>query len=396
MTQALQEAQRSQGKNGCRHMLSVVVSSLLGGLLSTSLVQANPVFHFSSGSGLTALQGSNPTLANTVIADFRTAGNRWSSIFSDNVTLNIAIDFKPLGAGILGETSSNYAVTTYAATRTALNVDKKTTDDSTAVKNLPASNTLCFLTNSSSGQVILENNGSANNLYLAMPTANAKALGLGTPTATAQDASMTFSSAFKFDFDPTNGILAGQYDFVGVATHEIGHSLGFVSGVDDVDYYSGPRGPERLNLDPYAVLSPLDLFRYSAPGVLNLAYGGTPYFSIDRGVTHLGTFSTGAFNGDGRQASHWKDNLGLGIMDPAWAPGELAKMTSLDIKALDVIGWDRIPDAHPVPLSFTSLSSSTGLPRHTIANPEPSTLGLLSLGLLGAAVYRRRTQRQRA
>ncbi len=228
MTQALQEAQRSQGKNRCRHVLSVVVASLLGGVLSTSLVPANPVFHFSSGSGLTALQGSNPTLANTVIADFRTAGNRWSSIFSDNVTLNIAIDFKPLGAGILGETSSNYAVTTYAATRTALNVDKKTTDDSTAVKNLPASNTLSFLTNSSSGQVILENNGSANNLYLAMPTANAKALGLGTPTATAQDASMTFSSAFKFDFDPTNGILAGQYDFVGVATHEIGHSLGFV------------------------------------------------------------------------------------------------------------------------------------------------------------------------
>ena len=40
----------------------------------------------------------------------------------------------------------------------------------------------------------------------------------------------------------------------------------------------------RLNLDPYAEFSPLDLFRYSAPGVLNRAYGGTPYFSINRGV----------------------------------------------------------------------------------------------------------------
>jgi hypothetical protein len=343
---------------------------------------------------LIALQGSNPKRANTVIADFKTAGNRWSSLFSDNVTLNIAIDFKPLEAGILGQTSSDYAVATYATTRTALSIDKKTTDDSTAVKNLPAGNALSFLTNSSSGQVILDNNGSANNAYLAMPTANAKALGISTPTPTAQDASITFSSSFNFDFDPTNGITAGQYDFAGVATHEIGHSLGFVSGVDDVDYYSGPRGPERLNLDPYAVLSPLDLFRYSAPGVLNLAYGGTPYFSIDRGATRLGTFSTGAFNGDGRQASHWKDNLGLGIMDPTWAPGELAKMTSLDIRALDAIGWDRLPDAHPSPLSFTSLSSSAGLPHHTIANPEPSTIGLLSLGLLGAAAYRRRTQRQ--
>jgi hypothetical protein len=376
-------------------MLSVVVASVLGGLLSTGIVQANPVFNFTIGSGLSALQGSNPTLANTVIADFRTAGNHWSSIFSDNVTLNIAIDFKPLGAGILGETGSNYAVATYTTTRTALNVDKKTTDDSTAVKNLPAGNALSFLTNSSSGQVILDNTGSANNVYLAMPTANAKALGLSTPTATAQGASITFSSSFNFDFDPTNSITAGQYDFVGVATHEIGHSLGFVSRVDEVDYYSGPRGPARLNLDPYAVVSPLDLFRYSAPGVLNLAYGGTPYFSINRGATSLGKFSTGAFNGDGRQASHWKDNLGLGIMDPTLASGELAKITALDIKALDVIGWDRIPGANPAALSFTSLSSSAGPPRHTIANPEPSTIGLLSLGLLGAAVYRRRTRRQR-
>ena len=364
--------------------------------MSTGIVQANPVFNFTIGSGLIALQGSNPTLANTVIADFRTAGKRWSNIFSDNVTLNITIDFKPLGAGILGETGSNYAVATYATTRTALNVDKKTTDDSTAVKNLPAGNALSFLTNSSSGQVILDNNGSANNVYLAIPTANAKALGLSTPTATAQDASITFSSSFNFDFDPTNSITAGQYDFVGVATHEIGHSLGFVSGVDDVDYYSGPRGPARLNLDPYAVSSPLDLFRYSAPGILNLAYGGTPYFSINRGVTSLGKFSTGAFNGDGRQASHWKDNLGLGIMDPTLASGELAKITALDIKALDVIGWDRIPSANPSALGFASLSSSAGPPRHTIANPEPSTIGLLSLGLLGVAAYRRRTQRQKA
>src|SRR5712691_3640263 len=35
MTQPIQEAQRSQGKNGCRHVLSIVVASILGGLTST-------------------------------------------------------------------------------------------------------------------------------------------------------------------------------------------------------------------------------------------------------------------------------------------------------------------------------------------------------------------------
>jgi hypothetical protein len=80
----------------------------------------------------------------------------------------------------------------------------------------------------------------------------------------------------------------------------------------------------------------------------------------------LGKFSTGVFNGDGRQASHWKDNLTLGIMDPTLAPGELAVIRPLDLKAMDVIGYT------PAPV------------------PEPGSAMLL---VLGAAVFliRRRT-----
>jgi len=57
-------------------------------------------------------------------------------------------------------------------------------------------------------------------------------------------------------------------------------------------------------------------------------------------------FSTGSFFGDGRQASHWKDdgitgNL-LGVMDPTFGPGSILSITEADLRALDVIGYDYV------------------------------------------------------
>jgi hypothetical protein len=79
-----------------------------------------------------------------------------------------------------------------------------------------------------------------------MSTSNAKALGLVAGNAPGIDGSITFSSNFSFDLDPSDGISAGDYDFVGIATHELGHLLGFVSGVDVLDENSPPYdGPFR-------------------------------------------------------------------------------------------------------------------------------------------------------
>ena len=80
-------------------------------------------------------------------------------------------------------------------------------------------------------------------------------------------------------------------------------------------------------------------------------------------------WSTGSFQGDGKQTGHWKDNAGLGIMDPTTNYGESFQVSRFDLLAFDVIGWDLKHEVAPL--------------------PEPSNLLLLSFGLFGLYLKRR-------
>jgi hypothetical protein len=117
--------------------------------------------------------------------------------------------------------------------------------------------------------------------------------------------------------------------------HELGHALGFVSGTDTFDIIGHPNGPLAAafdagvfgspNIEDFSVGSTLDLYRYgnsfNADGTRQLQWGAnkTAFFSIDgQHVFNLpdtaqeaAFFSTGEYNGDGSQASHWKDNLAV-------------------------------------------------------------------------------------
>ena len=299
-------------------------------------------------------------------AGFLRATALWQSFLGDTVNIRLDVGFSSLGPGILGSTGSTSKVVSYAAVRAALTADQSSSDDATAVASLSAGSSLAFFTNNSAGTRVFDNDGSANNTYLDVTTADLKALGItidanGQPVDTgAADGSIRFSSDFNWDFDPSDGINPGAIDFVGVAFHEIGHALGFVSGVDTVDYYSGGPGG-RINLNPYAIFSTLDLFRYSAAGVRDLSYGGTKYFSLNGGATNLALFSTGDFQGDGNQASHWKDGLGIGIMDPTSVPaGQANVITARDIQALDVIGWNLVGSQGPGSISINDVQISEG------------------------------------
>jgi len=297
---------------------------------------------------------------------FQDAADIWSNLLIDNVTVNLDIRFdgndiagNPLGPTTLGSAGSTTQGLSYTAVRGALVADSTSANDATAVANLPAAPALSFLTNdANTSAVFLDNDGSANNTVLNVQTANAKALGLRPANDPATDAGISFNSSFSWDFDQSDGIGAGLNDFVGVSVHEIGHALGFTSGVDTVDatHGAGPNAP--VDLNPFRVFRVLDLYRYSAAGQLDQATGGSPYFSLDGGVTNLATFSTGAFNGDGRQASHWEDNLGLGLFDPtANPPGNINLLSQLDIDSIDVVGWD----LNPIPEPSSSLLILLGL-----------------------------------
>ncbi|MEQ9001241.1 MAG: NF038122 family metalloprotease [Coleofasciculus sp. B1-GNL1-01] len=353
-------------------------------------------FNFSPSSGT----------SQQAIDGFTAAGDFWSDQFTDDITVNIDIGFESLGSGILGQASSNTVGSRYSTVRNALSNDRLSTDDNTAVANLQKGSFLDFLTTDPfSGKTIRDNNFTANNYYLDINRANAKALGLLSGNHSSTDATIKFNSDFNFDFNPSNGISNNAVDFMGVAVHEIGHALGFVSGVDIVDYYSedGPGAP--LSLDRYRIFSPLDLFRYSEnsanQGILDLAAGSKAYFSIDGGDTNLGLFSTGSYNGDGRQASHWKDNRSLGIMDPTAARGELLSISDLDLQAFDVIGWNLAGNtsSNNTGSANSLLSTSTNnnvsdMENFAMANqyltstddatsvPEPtSVIGLIALGV---------------
>ncbi|MDA8707975.1 NF038122 family metalloprotease, partial [Hellea sp.] len=284
-------------------------------------------------------------------AGFLAAIALWQSFLSDDVDIRLDLGFSSLGGNILGSAGSARAVVSYADYRDALMADGLSADDATAIANLEVGDQLDFATQDQNGVYGLDDNDSNNNTFLFINVTTALALGITTDANGAAidngvdaHASITFNSDFTFDFDPTDGIDAGAIDFVGVAFHEIGHALGFVSGVDILD------ANDDIDLNGFAIHSQLDVFRYSdnsqaqfGAGTRDLSYGGDTYFSIDGGVTNLGGFSTGVANGDGRQASHWRDNLSLGIMDPTSAPaGQANTITELDIRAFDVIGWDRV------------------------------------------------------
>ena len=362
-----------------KFFLRATVGAVVLASAGASHAQLHFNFTFVTGTSLQAQQA------------FVDAGQRWSSLFVDPVTTNLTVGQQALGAGILASANSNAASFSYSAFKTALTGDATSTNDAIATATLPAGSAFGMLINrtsdnpngSGSATPYVDSAGANNQtIRLTNANANAKAVGLA-PTNSAVgacasecDGSIVFGTAFTWDYNPTDGITPGAYDFVGIATHEIGHALGFISGVDILDINSPPvNGP--LTANQFTFVNPLDLFRFSVQsfgsGVIDwTADTRTKYFSINGGSTNLGgaTFSSGRNFGDGQQASHWKNNLGLGIMDPTTAQGELLAITGNDIAGFDVIGWNL-----------------------ATAVPEPTTGAIFALGLAGLAIRRQQLAR---
>ena len=356
-------------------------------------------------------------------AGFQIAANYWGSILTNNATINLGVSTAALGTGIIGSTGSTRADYSVATWENRVNATKSNSViDSSVVLPTLTNGGASFITNGVTNgnddttKLAFDNAATVSSKTLYLNTSVIKAIG-GTATgvsSTSVDGNVQFSTNFNFDFDPTDGISANTFDFIGVAIHEIGHALGFVSGVDFLDIYglgntSNPNaGTLGYSLNNTSIYSALDMFRYSAdptnvaPGTnpsLDLSAGtvsGATYFSIDGGKTALvgNTFSQGRYNGDGQQASHWKDTagcqIGNGIMDPTFCFGQTGYITGLDLAAFDAMGYNLSTNA----LTYANTSTATIYRQFATAVPEPATWGMMILGfgLVGGSLRRRKTK----
>jgi hypothetical protein len=127
------------------------------------------------------------------------------------------------------------------------------------------------------------------------------------------------SKTASLDFaQPT---AAGYFDAVGALEHEISAVMGRVDAVGST-YGAG-------------LYTPLDLFRYSAPGVrATSASAHSPYFSINNGVTNLGNYSTVSDYAD------WNYSLVRGDAFGAASTGTTLAMTRNDLIEEAVLGYN--------------------------------------------------------
>ena len=110
----------------------------------------------------------------------------------------------------------------------------------------------------------------------------------------------------------------------------------------------------------------MDLFRYSAANVRDLASGGsgsTAYFSINNGVTNLGTWNNNPNNGDlgDWYGSPYPSGGKNDAVNDYSSPGVINAFSSSDITLMQALGWTTTTSqAAPTIASFSPDSGTVG------------------------------------
>jgi len=340
---------KSEGKVGCREATTDEASALKNRAGQTRhIISPNRQIRSQSlsteSTGLQIVLRGTAQLESypTAKAAFLNAAASWEAVINSPITVVIDVDFGPTwfgeryDTGVLGQTDSQILGdnSIYSDVRNSL-VGLAISDDRVGIYNqLPVS-------------AVPTDIGTTTNVEA--PSALWRALGfidavadpdgeqndLGDPPA------IGFNSAYTYDFSPTDGITSNQIDFDSVATHEIGHALGFDSNT----------GYTELERNAAVAVSVWDLFRFRPGTTLDsfatatriLSSGGSQrYFDGSRELA-LSTGRPDGTGGDREQSSHWKDDrlsgVFIGIMDPTLADGTRETITDNDLAVLSTIGY---------------------------------------------------------
>jgi hypothetical protein len=235
----------------------------------------------------------------------QTAMNMLSAAISDNITVNIKIDYSGTGGGAAaGPDAGLYE--TYSSVRNAL-VSNASAGDTT-FNSLP---------NTTSIQ------GQSN---VAVWNAQLKLFGLVSPNDTTTDDG---SATFATDIDPNR--------LVGVALHELTHALGRVPYGSQPDIF--------------------DFYRFTSTGHRLFSDGSTAsaaYFSLDGGATKIADY------GETSDPSDFLNNGVQGANDPFnefYTSNTLQQLTAADLFQIDALGFHLAPPPDRAPI-VTPVSSN--------------------------------------
>src|SRR6267378_582761 len=283
-------------------------------------------------------------LSSTDIASMKAAASYAASQFTDNFTDGVNVNIRVTAVsdpGTLGMSSTSLrSFSSYAALRSAVSSDSKTADDATVLSaggSLPSADPI-----------------GSTHLYF-VSRAEAKALNL-IANDFINDGTFTFGGGFSYTYDPANRAVSGKMDFIGVAMHEFSEIMGRIPGM----------GTDFGNGSPDYML--FDLFNYTGAGVRGLNNGAGRSFSIDNGTTLLKAFNFP--NGNGSDPQDWAS--GTNDCFNAFASSSVKNdLTSVDLRVMDVIGYD-FTGSSPTPTpTATPTPTPTGTPTPTVT-PTPT------------------------
>ncbi len=264
-------------------------------LLPARAIIINPTYDTSVTSSTNSAQ---------IQAAFNTAAQYLENLYTNNSSLNVTVI---LGNTSLGQSSfSYYPGFAYADVTNALHNLRNTAAASNAVASLPPNDPT---TTDSWGLLTAQ--------IKAMGLA--ASIGLAATDSVSSDGSITFANNVTFTFDPTNRAVAGKYDFIGVALHEMTEVMG------------------RVNLGLTTDFTPYDLFRFTNNGARSLINNApNAYFSFDNGATAMRYFWTNSNQGD---VQDWLPSGPADSYDYAISAGKKSVLSYADLEAVGVIGY---------------------------------------------------------